>query len=65
MLNSHGISGEGNDNSIINFVNIDNIFCTLQDVKLTYEDYSAVTEDFATMHVNEDILDQLEEFGYS
>ena len=32
--------------------------------KLCFEDYTKVTEDFATMHVREDLLDILEGYGY-
>jgi hypothetical protein len=33
-------------------------------VKLSYSDYCSITQDFATMHINEDVLEQIETFGY-
>jgi hypothetical protein len=48
--------GEG-----VNSVNIDNIFpLKKEDVKLSYSDYCSITQDFATMHINEDVLEQIE-----
>jgi serine/threonine protein kinase len=67
VLNSQGLSNEGvhETHENINFINVDNMFHGENyDNKLNYEDYTALTEDFATMHVNEGVLDQLEQFGY-
>lgn len=52
---------EGN----INYVNIDNIFNKGKfNVKLNYLDYCAISEDYRTQHINEDVLKTVESFGY-
>lgn len=62
-MNSQGIVFDP-DQSPINFINVDNLFKN-ESTKLSYEDFCAVTEDFATMHINEHIIDQVESFGYN
>jgi len=57
--------GQMSTHEFINLINVDNLFYDGNyDNKLNYEDYCAVTEDFATLHINEDALDSLEMFGY-
>ena len=54
-----------NTHEFINLINVDNLFYDEDyENKLNYEDYCSVTEDFATMHIDEDVLDVLEEMGY-
>lgn len=49
----------------INYINVDNLFYNENyDNKLEYDDYKSLTEDFATMHINEDVLTQIESYGY-
>lgn len=49
----------------INYINVDNLFCNNNfESKLNYNDYKSLTEDFATMHIDEDALSVLEGFGY-
>lgn len=66
-LNGNGIISDAADTRTnINFVNVDNLFLGENyDEKLSYEDYVSVTEDLATMAVNENVLDELEKFGYN
>lgn len=58
-MNSQGLVKDS-ESSNINFVNVDNLFTDDKQIKLSYEDYAALSEDFATMHINEDLIDQIE-----
>ena len=50
-------SNEVTVDSDINQVQIDNLFVGNSfQAKLSYTDYCAITQDFATMHMNEDVL---------
>lgn len=58
-------STTGSTHTNINYINVDNLFYNEKyDIKLCYEDYKCLTEDFATMHINEDALDVISSFGY-
>lgn len=49
----------------INYVNIDNLFPNDSfNTKLSYTDYLSITQDFATMHMDEEALSVMEGFGY-
>lgn len=49
----------------INAVNVDNLFHKdSYNTKLSYSDYCAITQDFATMHLDEEALQVLEGFGF-
>ena len=49
----------------INSVNVDNLFPTDSfSTKLSYTDYLSITQDFATMHMDEEALQILEGYGY-
>ena len=49
----------------LNSVNIDNLFNqSAFSVKLSYSDYCSVTQDFATMHMNEEVLQVMEGMGF-
>ena len=49
----------------INNVNVDNLFARENfDVKLNYKDYLSISQDFATMHIDEEALNIVESFGY-
>ena len=49
----------------INNVNIDNLFSRENfDSKLNYKDYLSISQDFATMHIDEEALTVVEGFGY-
>jgi len=44
---------------------VDNLFCNDKcENKLDYTDYKSLTEDFATMHIDENALSVIEGFGY-
>lgn len=68
----HGISskdlmmGTSTEEGDINSVNIDNLFPNKDSyqAKLSYTDYCAITQDFATMHLDEEALQVLEGFGF-
>ena len=46
-------------------MNIDNLFPdSTYATKLSYTDYCAITQDFATMHMDEEALQVLEGLGY-
>lgn len=58
MADSDNMSG-------INNVNVDNLFKKDNyDIKLSYKDYLSISQDFATMHINEEALSIVENFGY-
>lgn len=58
MADSGSLSG-------INNVNVDNLFQKHNfDVKLNYKDYLSISQDFATMHIDEEALTIVEGFGY-
>lgn len=58
MADSESLSG-------INNVNVDNLFKKDNyDVKLSYKDYLSISQDFATMHIDEEALGIVESFGY-
>ena len=44
----------------INFINMENIFQHSCVSSLQYDDFTSLAEDFATMHINEDALDTLD-----
>lgn len=49
----------------INNVNVDNLFKKDNyDTKLNYKDYLSISQDFATMHIDEEALTIVESFGY-
>ena len=50
----------------INVVNIDNLFSGSASfhAKLTYTDYCSITQDYATIHINEEALQVLEGVGF-
>lgn len=55
----------GSTHENINYINVDNLFHNDKfDEKLDYEDYKSLTEDFATMNIEESALDIIEGFGY-
>lgn len=59
-----GITTEEGD---INSVNVDNLFKDSDQsysAKLSYTDYCSITQDFATMHIDEEALQVLEGFGF-
>jgi serine/threonine protein kinase len=61
--NNDSISGITHEN--INYINVDNLFWNNKfDSKLNYNDYKSLTEDFATMHIDENALSVIEGFGY-
>lgn len=49
-------------------MNIDNLFgsnfAPNYNLKLSYSDYCSITQDFATMHMNEDVLQVMEGMGF-
>ena len=51
-------ANSGNEEPDINQVMIDNLFAgsNSYQAKLSYTDYCAITQDFATMHMNEEVL---------
>jgi len=51
-------ANSGNEEPDINQVVIDNLFAgsNSYQAKLSYTDYCAITQDFATMHMNEEVL---------
>lgn len=55
---SHNTMGESTQEPDINQVVIDNLFLGKSSfsAKLSYTDYCAITQDFATMHMNEEVL---------
>jgi hypothetical protein len=56
---------EGGENGDINSVNIDNLFNeAAYNTKLSYSDYCAITQDFATIHIDEEALSILESLGF-
>jgi hypothetical protein len=58
MADSGSLSG-------INNVNVDNLFNKENfDVKLNYKDYLSISQDFATMHIDDEALAIVEGFGY-
>ena len=61
-----GIQSNSNSNlPDINSINIDNLFPTDSfNTKLSYTDYLSITQDFATMHMDEEALSILEGYGY-
>mmetsp|Transcript_7465 Transcript_7465/g.6750 ORF Transcript_7465/g.6750 Transcript_7465/m.6750 type:complete len:134 (-) Transcript_7465:38-439(-) len=60
----NGVS-EGNESGDIDSVNIDNLFKDpAYDIKLSYSDYCAITQDFATVHIDEEALQVLENLGF-
>jgi hypothetical protein len=68
--NSHN----GNQNGNINFVNVENLYykggkpvenqSTLNEDKVTYSDYCALTEDFMTYRIDEEAMEIVTGFGY-
>ena len=59
------VMAESGNLSGINSVNVDNLFNKDNyDVKLNYKDYLAISQDFATMHIDEEALTIVEGFGY-
>ena len=49
----------------INNVNVDNLFSKENyETKLNYKDYLSISQDFATMHIDEEALTIVEGFGY-
>ena len=48
----------------LNTVNIDNLFPDSINAKLSYTDYCAITQDMATMHINEESLSIMEGMGF-
>lgn len=55
----------GSEEGDINSVNVDNLFHKdSYNTKLSYSDYCAITQDFATMHLDEEALQVLEGFGF-
>ena len=58
------MNDSGSMSGIVN-VNVDNLFNKDNyDTKLNYKDYIAISQDFATMHLDEDALGIVESFGY-
>jgi hypothetical protein len=59
------VMAETGNLSGINNVNIDNLFSQENfDSKLNYKDYLSISQDFATMHIDEEALTIVEGFGY-
>ncbi|CAI2362319.1 unnamed protein product [Moneuplotes crassus] len=57
--------GTGPTHENINYVNVDNLFYSKNyENKLGYDDYKSLTEDFATMNIEENALEVIEGFGY-
>lgn len=56
-----GVSSSSNS---INHINIDNLFVREYETKIGYKDYLAITQDYATMHIDEEALNVVESFGY-
>jgi hypothetical protein len=49
----------------INNVNVENLFFDERyETKLTYHDYCAVTQDYSTIHIDEEALSAVESYGY-
>ena len=59
----HTMSQQSTSEEDVNSLNIDNLFAGNEQTKLSYTDYCAITQDFATMHINDDVLRQLELMG--
>ena len=53
-----------NAHANINYVNIDNLFVGEYETKLSYSDYLSITQDYATMRIDEDVLQVVESYGY-
>lgn len=68
MLMNNGNSDDTSENTDgdINCVNIDNLFKDgdSYDTKLSYSDYCSITQDFATVHIDEEALQVLENVGF-
>mmetsp|Transcript_7384 Transcript_7384/g.5648 ORF Transcript_7384/g.5648 Transcript_7384/m.5648 type:complete len:181 (-) Transcript_7384:30-572(-) len=65
MLPSLEESSSGN----IDCVNVDNLFredptSSAEEAKLSYSDYVSITQDYATVHINEEALQVLESLGF-
>ena len=59
------VMADNGDLSGINNVNIDNLFKKENyNTKLNYKDYLSISQDFATMHIDEEALTVVEGFGY-
>ena len=57
MMGPHGNNEGAGAEPDINEVNIDNLFeDSTYSTKLSYTDYCAITQDFATMHMDEEAL---------
>jgi hypothetical protein len=62
----NALTGSTKDEPDINEVVIDNLFTGSSSylAKLSYTDYCAITQDFATMHMNEEVLQVMEGMGF-
>ena len=62
----NALSSGINEEPDINQVAIDNLFSgsNSYQAKLSYTDYCAITQDFATMHMNEEVLQVMEGMGF-
>ena len=66
-MKSSDLDGQeaGQTHENIDYINVDNLFYNDKyDNKLGYDDYKSLTEDFATMHIDENALSVIEGFGY-
>lgn len=64
-MNFNGVEESNTEEGDINQVNIDNLFPDERySAKLTYTDYCSITQDFATMHIDEEALQVLEGIGF-
>lgn len=65
-LNNLEWGNTGTTHANINYINVDNLFYNENyENKLDYDDYKSLTEDFATMHIEEEVLTKIEGYGYS